>query len=92
MTQATNTMILKEIKSLNAAVQTLLLAESARIERENKNDAMIIEHEHSIKGNGRLGLNTDVQILKDNMNRINWVGAAIVIILLGDVATHLFNR
>ena len=92
MATSVNSQILKEIKSLNAAVQSLILAEAARVEREKSNDVTLMDLEHTVNGNGKAGLKVDVQLLQSNIRVVNLVGLSLFGIMIADVGFHIFGR
>lgn len=88
----TNTQLMKEVREINKRLDALLLAESARLEREKKNDDLIVAHEGALNGNGKQGLKTDVQLLKDAQGRVNWVSAIFTTAVILDLASRVLAK
>ena len=83
-----------QIKTFYEA-QEIRVSAVERIAKENK---------EALKGNGKLGLETKVAlleensapktefaILKESVNRINWVGSFIILAILGDVISRVLQ-
>ena len=68
-----------EIKSFHAAQEVRLAA----VECQNT------KNREAIDGNGKPGLKTEMAIMKDGMNRINWVSGALLLFLLGDMVSRV---
>lgn len=87
--RSTDIELLNAVKEINDTLSIMRQQESARLEREKHNDAMLIEHEKSIKGNGKPGLQTDMQLVKDNLTRINWIGAIVTSAIIIDLLARI---
>jgi hypothetical protein len=87
----TDEIILERVDALAADVKRLILCEAGRIEREETQTKLIRSHEEAIKGNGKPGLQTDMQIMKDNISRINWAFAVFTAAIIADIASRIIK-
>jgi hypothetical protein len=49
------------------------------------------ENKTAIKGNGKPGLESRMALVEVNLKTINWVGAAIVVAIIGDIMTRILK-
>lgn len=94
----TNEQILTEIMQIHLRIEEIQLAEAARIEREKVTDDMVHSHDRAINGNGKPGLKSDVQtnrsdiqIVRDQVGRINWIGAIITAAIIADIVSRVYK-
>jgi len=79
----------KEIKNMLVEMKVL---EAARATREKAMEIDVIDLKKSVNGNGKPGLKTDVQLLKDQMNRVYWLGGVVIVASIGNIIAILFGR
>ena len=49
------------------------------------------ENKEAIKGNGKPGLETRTVLLEKQMGVVNWVGAVLLLAILGDIMTRILG-
>jgi hypothetical protein len=79
---------IKEIKNMLADMKQ---AEAARGEREKTTHNDVEGLKKTINGNGVPGLKTDVQIMKEQMGRINWIMGIFVAAVIADIVTRIMK-
>ncbi len=83
--------ILSQIADMKALLEAMQRTEAARVEREaHLVDTVNKDHE-IINGNGKPGLKTDVQLLKEGMGRINLAFGVFTAAVIGDIVTRLLQ-
>ena len=89
--RSTDKEILDQLAKITAVLETMHQTEAARLERE-KNLTDIVNKDHeAINGNGKPGLKTEVQLLKDGMSRINWAFGIFTAAIIADIASRLLQ-
>jgi len=83
--------ILERQEIMNNRLIEIQTAEAARTEREvhTKHDVDCLNK--IVNGNGVPGLKIDVQLLKEQMTRIYWLGGVIVVALIGNFIAMWFK-
>lgn len=66
--------------------------EAARVERELQMKNDVDNLKKTVNGNGIPGLKTDVQLLKEQMTRIYWLGGIVVVALVGNIIAMWFEK
>ena len=94
----TNEQILTEIMQVHIKIAEIQLAEAARVEREKVLDDMVHSHDRAINGNGKPGLKSDtqkntsdIQIVRDQLGRINWLGALVTAAIVADIISRIYK-
>jgi hypothetical protein len=80
---------IRDIKNMLVDIQRL---ESARVERELVTRDDVNKLKLTTYGNGSPGLKTEVQLLKDKMNGIYWLGGVVIIASIGNIIAIVFGR
>lgn len=88
----TNEQILAEVMKIHVRLAELAETEAARTEREKAHETLLIAHDQTINGNGHLGLKTEMQLLKEGMSRVNWIGALVVAAMVADMVSRIYNK
>ena len=55
-------------------------------------DEKVLSLDKAINGNGTPGIRTDVQIIKDQLGRLNWASGLVIAGLLADLLTRLLSH
>ncbi len=55
-------------------------------------DDKVISIDKVVNGNGVPGLRTDVQIIKDQLGRLNWASGLVIAGLLADVLSRILSQ
>jgi len=87
-----NKEILESVNEIRDRVAEIQRLESARAEREKINDELIKDHQKAIKGNGKPGLQTEMQLVKDNLKRVNAVGAIVTGAIILDLIARVLSN
>lgn len=72
---------LSDIKT-SIAVYASEVAELKKTAKENK---------EAIKGNGKPGLESRTMLLEKQVGTVNWIGGALLLVVLGDLVTRLMT-
>lgn len=83
--------LVQDVKEMKEMLSKLLIAESARVERELQFRTDVDNLKKTVNGNGAPGLKTDVQLLKEQMIRIYWLGGVVVVALVGNFVAVWFK-
>jgi carbon monoxide dehydrogenase subunit G len=75
----------EEIKAMIGELKTLM---TARAHIDDK----VEKHDKLLNGNGVPGLKTDVQIIKDQLGRLNWASGLVIAGLLADVLSRILSN
>lgn len=84
--------IIKTQGDLSDKLDDMDRKEAARAEREKQFYDSVQRHEEVINGNGKIGLKTEVQLLKDHVRRINWVMGLFTAAFIVDIASRIFEK
>ena len=74
--------------------QILNALDSIRVEliaRKHLDDT-VIKLDKAINGNGTPGIRTDVQIIKDQLGRLNWASGLVIAGLIADVLSRILSH
>jgi len=55
-------------------------------------DEKILSLDKCVNGNGTPGLKTDMQIVKDQLNRFNWVAGILSAAVIADLANRILTK
>lgn len=55
-------------------------------------DEQVEKHDKLLNGNGVPGLKTDVQLIKDQLGRLNWAAGLIVMGLIADTLSRVLAK
>jgi hypothetical protein len=80
---------IREIKDILVSIQKL---EAARAEREKTSREDIDKLKFTVNGNGTPGLKTDVQILKNKVNGVYWLGGVVIVATISNIIAIIFGR
>ena len=83
--------ILAQLEAITAQLDKMHQVESARLEREKHLEEIVAKDHEAINGNGKPGLKTEVQLLKDGMGRINWAFGIFTAAIIADIATRIIK-
>lgn len=72
----------EEIKAMIGELKTIMTAR-AHV------DETVAKHDKLLNGNGVPGLKTDVQIIKEQLGRLNWASGLVIAGLLADVLSRI---
>ncbi len=84
--------ILARQDEILASQTELQVIEAARSAKEIVLIDKVGKHEEAINGNGKLGLKTEVQLMKDQMSRMNWAVGVFVAAVIADIASRILAR
>ncbi len=87
--RSTDKEILAQLANITAVLETMHQTEAARRERELHLTEIVTKDHETINGNGKPGLKTEVQLLKDSMGRINWAFGIFTAAIIADIASRL---
>mgnify|MGYP001378557583 CR=1 FL=1 len=79
----------KEIKTM---LQQIQVDNAANLERQKQIDYSVTELKKTVFGNGKPGLKTDMQLMKEQMGRVYAIGGIITTAILLDFITRLLLR
>ena len=74
--------------------QILNALDSIRVEliaRKHLDDT-VIKLDKAINGNGTPGIRTDVQIIKDQLGRLNWASGLVIAGLIADILSRILSK
>ena len=74
--------------------QILNALDSIRVEliaRKHLDDT-VIKLDKAINGNGTPGIRTDVQIIKDQLGRLNWASGLVIAGLIADILSRILSH
>ena len=75
----------EEIKNMIGDLKNILLS------RQHL-DEKVMSLDKTVNGNGVPGLRTDVQIIKDQLGRLNWASGLVIAGLLADVLSRILSQ
>lgn len=55
-------------------------------------DEKVISLDKLVNGNGTPGIRTDVQLIKDQLGRLNWASGLVIAGLLADVLSRILSQ
>ena len=84
--------IKKDNETIKGIVQQLLILDASRVEHQSATDKSLCEVRNIVMGNGKVGLKTDVQLMKYQMNRVYAVGGVITTAIILDIAARILVR
>jgi hypothetical protein len=83
--------LVQDVKEMKAMISQLLVADAARVERELQTRTDVDGLKKTVNGNGVPGLKTDVQLLKEQMTRVYWLGGVLVVALISNFIAMWFK-
>ena len=75
----------EEIKGMISDLKNILLS------RQHL-DEKVMSLDKTVNGNGVPGLRTDVQIIKDQLSRLNWASGLVIAGLIADVLSRILSQ
>ena len=75
----------EEIKGLINELKTIMTARAHL-------DEKVISLDKTVNGNGTPGLRADVQIIKDQLGRLNWASGLVMAGLIADVLSRILAK
>jgi hypothetical protein len=92
MTQTQTQKILEKLDGVMSIVEELRRYNAAHVERAAIIEKQVAAHTEFINGNGKPGAKSDLAAIKQDLARINWIGGALLLTVIGDVMTRILTK
>jgi hypothetical protein len=81
-----------DIREIKTILQQLLVENSKNAEHVRLNDMKTDNLHAVVMGNGKPGLKTDMQLMKEQMNRVYAIGGVITSAIIFDIVSRILLR
>jgi len=84
--------LLQDVRDIKEMLVNMQRLESARVEREGVMLKDVESLKHTVDGNSKLGLKTEMQLLKNKVNGVYWLGGVVIVATISNIIAIFFGR